>query len=230
MNIKALVFLFFIISVELLSCKNKDIPPPAAPSAGLIVVNGTGDTLNYYLHGTRQNNTSFIYPGGATVYTAAEAGAQNYSFEKEARPQVLFNAAFTLDSGQFYSMFVAEPSAAYTFLIPDLINVAGNEVSDTTAAIRFVNASPNAGTLSFTINTGDTVSFKNSAFKSYSPFMPVQIIADTIKVYQNGGAKPVVDTAVLLEASTIYTVFTYTKGASNTGNTAFHISLITNIN
>jgi hypothetical protein len=228
MNNKVLIFCFLGLMAVLLSCKDKDAPAPASPVAGLMVINATADTLNYYVNGTRQNNLSFIYPAGATAYTNAIAGTQNYSFAMAGRPQVLFSKSFTLDSGQYYSMFLGGASAANTFLVPDALSAAGALTNDTTATIRFVNLAPNSGALNFVVNAGDTINFKNCTYKTVSPFMVIKAGSlQTIKIYQNGSATPVLDTTFTLAASSIYTVFT--SGIPKaTVSSAFNTQLLTN--
>jgi hypothetical protein len=228
MNNKVLVFFVFIAAWGLSSCKDKDTPPPASSYAAVIVVNATADTLNYYINGTRQNITSFIYPDGATVYANALAGTQNYQFKKASRPQVLFSKSFTLDSGQYYSIFLGGVSADNTFIISDALGNASTLINDTTAVIRFVNVAPNSGTLSLVVNAGDTINYKDAAYKTASPFMAIRAgIPQIIKIYQNGSSTPTVDTTFIVQASTAYTIYT-TAVPGSTVNTVFNTALLTN--
>jgi len=74
-------------------------------------------------------------------------------FKSFGSPVVLMSLALTLDTGKTYSLFVAGRSPNLTFsTIDTLVADTGN-----LATIRFVNASPDAGTLD--VMVGDTVNF-----------------------------------------------------------------------
>jgi len=231
MNYRILIIFLFALITGLLSCKNKDYPLPVSPPTYLNVVNATADTLDYAINFTRQNNASDIYPGGATYYLSVISGAQKYQFKKAGSPNVLFTTTYTLDTGtnKYYSIFIGGESADKTFLTVDNINqasaVLATDATNTTAAVRFVNASPTIGSLNFVINQGDTVNIKNSAFESVSPFMLAKAALNEIKVYQAGSSTAIVDTTFTFQQDVIYTVFT--KGVLNgKGNSAFSAVLL----
>lgn len=226
MNYRILIILLFALTTGLLSCKNKDYPLPVSPPTYLNVVNATADTLDYAINFTRQNNASDIYSGGATYYQSVISGTQKYQFKKAGNPDVLFSTTYTLDTGtyKYYSIFIGGESADKTFLVVDNNNQAGAvinaDTTHTTAAIRFINASPSIGTLNMVINKGDTVNIKGSAFESVSPFMLAKATLNEIKIYEANNTTPIVDTTFTFQQYGIYTIFA--KGVLNgKGNSAF---------
>jgi hypothetical protein len=233
MNFKVFTLLFFVLITGLLSCKNKDIAPVTPILTNLTVVNATADTINYYLNGTRQNNISDLYPGGSTGYLNVFSGLQNYQFKRTGSAVILFSVPYTLDTSKYYSIFVAGTTAGKTFKTVDAIDSAQAILStDTTfqkSMIRYVNASPDAGQLTVTVGTGDTVSLTNKPFMYVSPFMQFNAShVQSVKVYLPGISKAQIDTPLTFQTGAIYTLFT--KGLiAGKGNSAFSISLISNI-
>lgn len=228
MNGRLFILLFFALVTGFVSCKDKDLPPAAVATTTLNVNNATADTLKYYVNGTRQNNLSAIFVGGSTGYLQVPAGAQNYKFSKsnDGFP-TLFTTSFTLDTGRFYSIFVGGETADKTFLVDDPFAAADAiiipDTLGTQCAIRFVNASPDAGALDFTVDKGDTVSLKNCPFKYASTFLAVNAGTKEIKVYATGTSTPIIDVMLTFSPDQVYTLFT--RGSlTGKGNAAFNIS------
>jgi hypothetical protein len=233
MNFKALTLLFVVVVTGLLSCKNeKDLAPVTPILTNLTVVNATADTINYYLNGTRQNNTSDLYPGGSTGYLDVYSGLQNYQFKKTGSAVALFSVPYTLDTSKYYSIFVAGTTANKTFKTVDALDSAqAILVTDTTfqkSMIRYVNASPDAGQVTVTVGTGDTVNLTNKSFMYVSQFMPFNAShVQHVKVYLPGISTAKIDTPITFQTGAIYTLFT--KGlVTGQGGSAFSISLIGN--
>jgi hypothetical protein len=228
MNARLFVLLFFTAVMGLLSCKDKDLPPPIVATTTLNVNNATADTIKYYVNGTRQNNISALYEGGSTGYLAVPAGTQSYRFSKASGSfQTLFTTSFTLDTADNYSIFVCGETADKAFKIEDPFGVAGDIIHpDTLAikfAIRFVNASPDSAAFNITVNAGDTVNLKNCKFQYASTFIGLNAGKKEIKIYDAGTGTLKIDTMITFSPSQVYTVFT--RGTlTGKGNNAFSIS------
>jgi len=237
MNTRSFILILFTVITGMLSCKNKDTPPAVPPTTAFGIINATADTLNYYINGTRQNNLSSIYSSGFTGYVQTITGLQNYSFKKTGSQVVLFSTPYTLDTATYYSMFVAGETADKAFLTADLLDAAADSLSsdstDSSTMVRFVNAAPSAGTLSFsitkgdTINKGGTVNFNSCAFKYAGSFTRIKLGYKEVKIYQAGITKPAIDTTLILQGNVVYTLFV--KGMLNgKGNAAIGVGLIVN--
>jgi hypothetical protein len=229
MNCRLLIFTFFAVGVILSSCKGKDYPPVTPLTTNLNVINASADTLNYYINGTRQNTVSSIYPGGSTYYLNVITGPQKYSFKKAGSPVVLFDTTLMLDTAMHYSIFIGNPSTGKTFFINDNLSqaaiVANTDTLHKTGVIRFVHAAPGMGQLSVVINKITKVALTKSSFKYVSPFMLVTDTVNEVKVYQNSGLTPIVDTTFTFQRRNIYTLFA--KGVLNgSGTSAFSIVLV----
>ncbi len=223
MNIKCSILLFIVVLAGLWSCKDNDNVFKPVVYTRLNVINTTADTLNFYLNGTRQNNTSSLFPSSASGYLAVPHGLQTYQFKKSGSfsSAVLFSVPETLTDST--SLFVAGESAANVFTTTDSLRADTSPYT----TIRFVNASPDAGSL--TMGVGDTAKFFNSfAFKSSSKFMNVGSGKKLITIYQSGSATGLKDTTITLTAGNIYTIFAH-GSIKGKGNKAIGIGLVTNL-
>lgn len=214
MNIRYSVLLAIM---AIASCKNNDNVFPKTASSYLNVVNASADTLNFYLNGTRQNNTSSLLPGGQSFYFTVPAGMQNYSFKKAGSPNVLFNVPLNLKGANNYSIYVTGETTAGAFTTVD-----ARSPDSTHAALRFVNASPDAGSLDVAV--GDSLRFFQAvAFKSVTSFVPVGSGKKRIRVYLVGASVPNIDTTITMLPNSGYTVFS--KGLINGKNNTFNIGV-----
>jgi hypothetical protein len=221
-----LIFFLAIIVFGLAACKNNDEVFPVVIPTNLNVVNASGDTLNYYLNGTRQNNSSSLYPGGQSTYIVEPAGLQSYQFKNLGGFSVLFSVPLTLQGSTqtniYYSLYVGGPSANDAFVTMDQLFT--DTVTNSTQ-IKFVNASPSTGNLDFYV--GDTVKYQSLAFKGATSFYATGSGLKQVMIYKTGTSAPIVDTAITFEPGSIYTVFS--QGIINgKGTAAFSIGTVVN--
>jgi hypothetical protein len=230
MDIKFLLLIFCIGIISFSACqKNNDAPTVTTSPDSLNVVNASNDTVNFYLNGTRLNNNSNLYPGGSSGYYPVPAGQQNYQIKKQFNPatsavQTLFSIPLNLTPNQYYSLFVAGATSADAFTTIDTLQA---DTTSGTCYVRFVNASPNAGTVSFSIGG---VNYSNQGFKSASGFKLVDTSSlSPIMLYQSGSPTPVISGFYPLLQGESYTF--YTKGTpGGTGNSAYSIGVTINYN
>lgn len=228
MNTKVLLFLLTGMLLVISSCKKIDDAPAATPpTSGLNLVNASADTVNFYLNGTRLNQGN-LYPAGSSGYFNVSSGEQNYQVKSIFNQQTsvvktLFGLPLKLDSGAFSSLFIAGTTADLAFKITDNLSFVD---SAGFSYVRFVNASPDAGSLDMYI--GDTVKFKNQVFKQASDFTLVGISSlKPINVYKAGSTTPIISGHVSLVQNGFYTF--YVKGRLNgTGNSVLSVGTTLN--
>ncbi|TWR29418.1 DUF4397 domain-containing protein [Mucilaginibacter pallidiroseus] len=223
---RSTLFLSLLVIAVLASCKKDgdDSLVTIPTGARLNVINATNDTLNYYLNGTRINNTSSLYPLGTSGYILSAVGENNYQFKKFRNAAALFSLPLALDSGRVYSLFVTGQSAESTILTADTLAPAVPDNLNR-PRVRFVNTSPQAGNLDVLV--GDTVNFKVRAFKSVSVFLPVNPGNKRVRIYKSGTGALLSDEIRVLNNSRVYTLFS--KGTpGSAGNNAFATGLVIN--
>lgn len=207
-----------------LSCKKNDDLPKIAVVTDLNVVNATNDTLNFYLDGTRINNTSNLYPAGVSGYlpvaTLGLSAPQNYQFKKPGGTSSLLSVPLALTDSTFNSLFIAGLGAGQNFATKDtLANDTLTVRKATTCYVRFVHTSPASGNLD--VYVGDTVKFLNRPFKSVSQFTLLTIGKKTVSVYKTGTSTPIFQETIVLtnsNPSNNYTFFTYGAIGNTTSN------------
>ncbi len=210
MYLRYSILLFIIVVMGLLSCKNDDNVFAPVNYSYINFVNASGDTLNFFLNGTRQNNLSGINPTSQTFYIKVPDGQQNLQFKKTGSPVVLFNVPLKLAENFNYSIYVADEASTGVFYSQDILDTSGISKGNF-FKLRFVNASPDAGNLSVSI--GDTASFSALAYAQTSALRVVGSGKKTIKVYQAGATLPLIDTIIAMQPQFIYTLFS--KGLIN---------------
>jgi hypothetical protein len=221
-----LIFVFIIAVFGLASCKNNDEVLPQVIPTELNVVNASADTLNFYLNGTRQNNSSNLFPAGETLYLPVPSGLQTCQFKNIGSFSVLFSVPLTLQGDSlddiYYSLYVGGTTANDAFVTRDLLYQ--DTVANSTQ-IKFVNASPTAGNLDFYV--GDTLNYKSLAFKGATAFLSTGAGLKQVKIYQSGLATPIIDTPITFQPGYIYSLFS--KGVvDGKGTAAFDVGLVLN--
>jgi Domain of unknown function (DUF4397) len=223
MNTRLSVLFFCFVLLGLCSCKNNDEVFKPVLYTSLNVVNATVDTLNFYLNGTRQNNTSSLYPTGQSFYLTVPSGAQDFEFKKSGTSNVLFGVPLNLKDSTYNSLYVYGDSAGQTFTISDTL-LTYTSHPDTTQ-VKFVNASPDAGNLDMTIGTA--AGFKSVSLKSSTQYVEIPGGLTEVKVFQAGSTTPLEDISISFQPGGIYTLFS--KGLLNgKGNAAFGIGVVIN--
>jgi Domain of unknown function (DUF4397) len=216
----------FIVAVITVfySCKNNDEVFAKKVTTGLNIVNASVDTLNFFLNGSRLNSTSSLYPLGQTFYLPVPSGTQNYQFKKAGTSVILFSLPENLADSINTTIYVYGSSASETLTTKD--NLLTLTAHPDTTQVRFVNVSPDAGTLNVAV--GDTVSFNSAAFKSSSAFAYMTNGVKEIKIYQTGTTTLLKDTSIIFQPGYTYTV--YSKGLlKGTGNATFNIGVAINV-
>ena len=224
MSCRLSVLLFIVIFSGLISCKNNDQLFKPVVYTYINIVNASADTLNFYLNGTRQNNSSSLYPGGQTFYLPVPAGLQNYQFKKAGNTSVLFSLPLTLQDSVNNSVYLTGETADKSFHTVDFLDNTGID-SGAFAKVRFVNAAPDAGSLSLSLN--DTLAFSSAAFETTSAFRLISSGQKLVKQYQSGSSLLKTDT-VTFQPNHIYTI--YSKGMLNgKGSAAFGLGVAINL-
>jgi hypothetical protein len=196
------------------ACKN-DIDTTSPAIAALSVVNAFPNTspLDFYLGNDKVNNTGIAF-GQKINYFQAYEGSRTFNLTFTGSLNSLLTKSIALKGGMYHSLYVVgkTPQDIDYLLVED--NPAlpkENQVN-----IRFINLSPDAGTLSLEL-VGDTTKFDNKAFKGYTAFKPVAIAKSNFVLKDNATntVKAKLDTVNLVKGKT-YTFWAKGLAASST--------------
>ena len=224
MNTRLIILLLVVAVAGWTSCKNNDNVFPTTTTVGLNIVNASNDSLNLFINGTRQSGFN-LNSGGQSFYLPVAAGLQNYQFKKSGGVDILFSVPLTLKADSINnSLYITELTTTSSFTTVDVLDTTGIN-SKPKAKIRFVNASPDAGSLNVTV--GSKVSFTAIDFKHTAAFTLIDTGLMAMKVKRVGSDVASVDTSITLAAGHMYTLFS--KG-SLTGKGTAKLSLALAIN
>lgn len=208
---------FSMLSLGLVSCSKMDSNYEPIQVSGLNIIQAvpTTELLDVYVDNTRANGTEFEF-GSKIGYLSAFSGNRAFNVTKRGTSTSLKSLQHTLKPQAGYSLFVANTLANIEFLMleDNLEKPAAGK-----AKIRFVNLSPDAGTLALNVNGAATDLAINKAFKEFSAFETVDATENaTLNIKNASGATETSIAAVKLEDGKIYTV--YAKGIkANTDDT-----------
>jgi len=214
---------FIVVIVGMVSCKNNDEVFATPLPTYVNVVNASGDILNFYLNGTRQNNSSSLYPGNQSFYLVVPAGTDNFQFKKAGDFNVLFSVPLTLKDSVNTTLYVSGESTSNTFHTVDFLDTT-NIINLPQMRIRFVNASSDAGALNAFV---DSTSYSAVPYQTTSNFTLMGDGPKEIKIYQAKSDSLLKDTTIIFQPAHIYTLFSrgLIKGK---GAAAFNIGLAIN--
>jgi hypothetical protein len=219
MNTRIKVLFFIAVAGAFwASCKKSNDAPASTSTvtAFVDVVNVSSANVNFYINGTRFNNTSTFYPGGSLGYLTVPAGTKNYSFKVDGASTPFYNKPFQADSASDHTIYIAGQNSDDVFSTLDTLVLDTDSAKKATyARVRFVNASASAGNMSFILRgtTGtvpiDTPWKTNIAFKTSTEFTRIKQGVHYIGIYRAAyPTLPKVDT-VTLTAGKIYTFYGY---------------------
>ena len=206
---------FSVFSLGLVSCSKMDnnYEPIQVSGLNIIQASPTTELLDVYVDNTRANgNTDFEF-GNKIGYLSAFSGNRVFNVTKKNNLTSLKSLQHNLAPNLGYSLFVVNKLENIELLILDdnLEKPAAGK-----AKIRFVNLSPDGGSLSLNVNGAATDLATNKAFKEFSTFEAVDATESTTLNIKNAttGAVETTLTNVKLEDGKIYTV--YAKGLKAT--------------
>lgn len=163
------------------------------------------------------------YTGYLNFYT----GERNFKINPFNASNSLVDTTITFSDGAFYSLFI----------VNDLPNVEALAVRDSASApsegkakVRFINLSPDAGTLEVTANDEDSSLFNAVEFKKPSTFVEVDAASSSFVLRPAGGSDELVKVSdINLRPGRFYTILA--RGFANppTGNNnELSLEVITN--
>lgn len=200
-------------------------------NAKLKVINGVFDDPAYTVsvNGTALSSTALDFRT-STAYTSIPSGASELVVTEQATGKVVSKTQLSTAANASVSAYLAPQtsSAAKSVLViqDDFTPPAANK-----AKVRFVNLSPDAGSLDLTLNGQPVPSGTNIGFKGFSPFVEVDpSTAATLQIKQTGTGKVLATTAnVAVAAGKFYTLWAVGPPVqSSVSNAALALGVINN--
>jgi hypothetical protein len=203
------------VALALPSCvKSNHNITPTQPTAGLAFVDASPDAplLDFYLSG-QQVNLSPIGLGNYFNYFNAYAGKVPAVFYQTGTTTLVAKDTITLVANHGYTLFLANVQAHPDFILTtdSLSKPASGAVS-----VRFVNASPDAGSVDLIIKGASGSIIPNASYKSVSLFASATLsVTDSLQVRQSGTSTILASVpASHFISGSVFTVWLY--GLANT--------------
>jgi len=217
-----------ILAMAFTACK-KDKNPETPKNAKLSIIHASpgNPELSFYVNGQKANTSTSLTYSTTIPYADIKPGSQVLSVTKKGASEVLAKSSFDLKSANNFSVYVAgtPTNTVLVFAQDDLSAPAAGK-----AKVRFVNMSPNAGSLDFSVE-GKTVALaSNQDFKSvtgYSSIDPGNEV--TFEIKQNGKTEVLTNLPkVKIEQGKIYTLWAKGIIASADATTKLGLGMIKN--
>ena len=225
MNMKKSIYRPSIIALLLLGiftlggCLKNDNPSVNIDAAGVAFIHASpkNDLLEFVDYDSRYGNvlsrlpynTSSAYPTNentTTPYRAFYPGARTFGVARAGTNLFYHIKQFALKPNNVYSVFVVDSAnKAELLLVQDSLKV----IDSTKSAIKFINLSPDAGNIDFSVSTNTQPLATDVAFKSVTPYKVVTPAANaTLTINLKSGNKTVKSrTNVELKQGGNYTVW-----------------------
>jgi hypothetical protein len=209
------------------SCKkdynNYNYNPPVG---ALSVIQASPDEapLNFYLNSNLVNFQPLQF-GDFTYYVRAFTGTRTANFDNAYTGGQLHSDTIHINQNQYYSLFLVNTNARpqYLYLTDTLKQPAADN-----ANIRFLNLSPDAGNVDFTVQNA-TASVNNKNFEGYSGFLALTAGNYSLQVTQTGtGAVLATLSGVNFEGGGIYTIWLQGLKAGTTATDHLSINMMPN--
>lgn len=204
------------------SCKN-DIDNTTPAIAALTVINAypTTTPLDFYIGSSRMNNTGIAF-GQKLNYFEAYAGNTSVNITATGSLTSIKTKSVTLEGGMYHSLFIIGKTAEDVDYL--VLNDTPSAPGENQANIRFVNLSPDAGSLSLELVGDATNKFDDRVFKAATPFIPVTAVKSSfvLRDKASGTVKATLNDVMLAKQKT-YTI--WAKGLETTTTDAFKLSI-----
>jgi Domain of unknown function (DUF4397) len=203
-----------LLALMLSACTKTVNNTPQQPVAVLGVIDASPDApaLAFFLN-INQVNALPLSNGNYINYFNTYAGKIQATFFQSGTSTIIARDTINLVANKAYTLFLAN-----TIAKPDLILLSDSVTrpASSTASIRLVNVSPDAGAVDLVIKGGATLA-SNINYKGASVFAPIAVVSstDTLQIRQ-AGTSTVLSTvpAAKFQIGAVYTVWLY--GLANT--------------
>jgi hypothetical protein len=220
----AAILCLAIASTGLNSCTKDDSSVPEI--SGLTVVNAspTLGTYNVYLNTTKVSTAALPFTG-TIPYFQITPGSNSVMFTTANSTTSLLTKVVTLEADKAYSLFLIDKAEKLDgLLVSDDLGATATDK----ALVRFINLSPDAGTLDL-VQTGVSTLVTGQAYKGYSPFSAVEAKTYSFDIEDKTTGTVLAKLEnVVLTAGKMYTVVAAGMKTPLTNDQPLRINVITN--
>lgn len=215
----------FIASSSLTSCLDSSGPDSSSIVSAVSVIHASPNSPGFEFVVDNQRVERFSYGDNYIPYFVAYSG-NRYArvYEQGSFNRPLYEFELRLINGKYYSVFITGDKDNLSSLIleDDLTSPGEN------ANVRFVNVSPDAPALDFSV-TSDSTLASNKKYKEYTSFQQVTPGTYNVLVKSHGNEDIVFNEEVQFKAGQIYTVWAKGFVETEAEDQAFGINVIRHV-
>jgi hypothetical protein len=206
------------------SCSKDEDTVTAISGLSIINVSPTLATYNFYLNSNKANTAPLPFTGSIN-YFQITPGINSVMFTTASSTESVLTKSINLEADKAYSFYLVDKADKLDgLLVSDDLSASTTDK----ATVRFINLSPDAGTLTLNQTGGASLS-ADQAYKGYSAFTSAE--AKTYSLEIQDKAKGTVLTKlenVTLAAGKIYTIVAAGMVTPATNDQPLKIHVLTN--
>jgi len=203
-----LLFVALFLSIFFAGCEKET--DPGNDIAYISIHNATNAALNFFI-GQRKVNDAALARGSSTSYVGVYEGTWTTEAILSDSAASTLERVLKLTGNENTSIFVIKPDTLDYFMIKDDLN----ERNTARPKIKFLNLSPDAGTLSLEFELlNDTRTFPGVAYKAYTAYQEFDEKSSyQIRLY-GSSTQPLVESEQSFDRGKLYTI--WVTGSLNT--------------
>ena len=160
------------------SCSKDPDPIPERSYLNITNASPTLNTYNVYVGANRANQTGALAFGGNVPYGQYTPGTNSVKFTTASSTESVITKDVNLDANTAYSLFLIDKAPQLDYL---LVKDQLGALTSAKTFVRFINLSPNAGTLNLVIKDGSAV-VSDKAYKAGSEFIELEAKAYVFQI------------------------------------------------
>lgn len=162
--------LFAIAGLLFTSCKQEVQEPTEISALSVNNASVKNTSVDFFVNDHKFNYIAIPYGDSKITYFRADPGKLNGKVRNANDSKIIASANFELIKGKYHSLYIVGQADTLTYVVIQDDITSGNNKN--LAKIRFANLSSDSPSYNLELQ-GDTTTFKDRAFKTFTPFREV---------------------------------------------------------
>lgn len=206
------------------SCSNDPEPVPELSYLNITNASPTMATYNVYVGTNRVNSGGALGFGDGITYGQYNPGTNSIKFTTATSTESVITKNVNLEANVAHSLFLVDKGTMDYLVFKDQLP----SISSGKTFVRFINLSPDAGTINLVIKDGAAV-VSDKAYKAGSEFIELEAKAYTFQIKdKTSGTQRGADISLDAKANRSYTIIAIGLLAPGNTEQAFSSRTITN--
>lgn len=220
----AAMILLAAATCTLSSCSKDEDKVTAISGLSVVNVSPTPSTYNVYLNTTKVSTAALPFTGSIN-YFQITPGINSVKFTTASSTESVFTKSINLEADKAYSLYLIDKADKLDgLLVSDDLSASSTDK----ASVRFINLSPDAGTLTLIQTAGASIS-ADQAYKGASAFSSAEAKTYSLEIHDKATGNVLTKLEkVVLTAGKIYTIVAAGMVNPTTNDQPLRIHVVTN--